>query len=158
VYVRRRALTFEAEALTLDKHKPERRSCCRASTDEVAAIVRWARAHGVPVTARGAGTGLAGGATPEHGGIVLSVNPHGQLLRVDAERMLAWVQPGLVNLALSQRSRDARPLLRARSGVAAGQHGGRQRRDERRRPHCLKYGVTLNTSLGVVACSPTAAS
>src|SRR6185295_19586827 len=73
------------------------------NSDEVAAVVRWARARGLPVTARGAGTGLAGGATPEHGGVVLSVNRMDQVLRVDPERRLAWVQPGLVNLWLSQQ-------------------------------------------------------
>ena len=64
-------------------------------------MVRWAHTHGVPVTPRGAGTGLAGGATPEQGGIVLSLNRMDRVLRVDPERLFAWVEPGLVNLWLS---------------------------------------------------------
>src|SRR5262245_65545713 len=94
--------TYEADALTLERFSPDVIVLPR-TTDEVAAIVRWARTHGLPVTARGAGTGLAGGATPEQGGVVLSVNCMDQILRVDDGRMLAWVQPGLVNLWLSQR-------------------------------------------------------
>src|SRR5213078_3083430 len=85
--------TYEADALVMEKHIPDVVVLPR-STDEVSAVVRWARARSLPVTARGAGTGLAGGATPEHGGIVLSVNRMDGLLALDAERMFAWVQPG----------------------------------------------------------------
>ena len=141
--------TYEADALALEKHMPDVVVLPR-STDEVAAVVRWARAHGLPVTARGAGTGLAGGATPEHGGVVLSVNRMDQLLRVDPERLFAWVQPGLVNLALSQQLTPhglyyapdpASQQVSTLGGNVATNAGG---------PHCLKYGVTLNHVLGMV--------
>jgi len=89
--------TYEADALALEKHLPDAIVLPR-STDEVAAVVRWARARGVPIVPRGAGTGLAGGATAEHGGLVLSVNRMDRILSVDDERMFAWVQPGVVNL------------------------------------------------------------
>ncbi|HYM81877.1 MAG TPA: FAD-linked oxidase C-terminal domain-containing protein [Candidatus Limnocylindria bacterium] len=142
--------TYEADALVLEKFKPDVVVLPR-STDEVAAVVRWARAHGVPVTARGAGTGLAGGATPERGGIVLSVNRMDRILRVDPDRMLAWVEPGLVNLWLSQQLAPhglyyapdpASQQVSTIGGNVATNAGG---------PHCLKYGVTLNHVLGVVA-------
>src|SRR5512144_834880 len=94
--------TYEADAMTLDRALPDVVVLPR-STDEVAALVRWANARGVPVTPRGAGTGLAGGATPERGGVVLSLNRMNRVLSVDADRMFAWVQPGLVNLQLSQQ-------------------------------------------------------
>src|SRR5690242_7602815 len=93
---------YEADALVLEKHPPDAVVLPR-TTDEVCALVRWARERGLPVTARGAGTGLAGGATTEHGGLCLSLNRMDRLLRVDEERLLAWVQPGLVNLWLSQQ-------------------------------------------------------
>jgi glycolate oxidase len=114
-----------------------------------AALVRWARAHEVPVTVRGAGTGLAGGATPAHGGIVLSVNRMDRLLRVDPERMLAWVEPGLVNLSLSQQVAShglyyapdpASQQVSTVGGNVATNAGG---------PHCSKYGVTLNHVLAI---------
>src|SRR5688572_29710728 len=94
--------TYEADALVLEKHLPDAVVLPR-STDEVAAVVRWARAHGVPITARGAGTGLAGGATAERGGLVLSVNRMDRVLEVDAERLFPRVQPGVVNLDLSRQ-------------------------------------------------------
>src|SRR5207253_6232547 len=113
--------------------------------------VRWAHAHEVPVTPRGAGTGLAGGATPERGGIVLSLNRMDRVLHVDPERLLAWVEPGLVNLWLSKQVAShglyyapdpASQQVSTVGGNVATNAGG---------PHCLKYGVTLNHVLGVVA-------
>ncbi len=141
--------TYEADALALEKHRPDVVVMPR-STDEVAAVVRWAASRGVPVTARGAGTGLAGGCTPEHGGIVLSVNRMTRVLRVDAERMFAWVQPGVVNLELSQQLAPlglyyapdpASQQVSTVGGNVATNAGG---------PHCLKYGVTFNHVLGIV--------
>jgi glycolate oxidase len=96
--------TYEADALAIVRHLPDVVVLPR-STDEVAALVRWAHVHELPITPRGAGTGLAGGATPEHGGLVLSVNRMDQVLRVDAERLFAWVQPGVVNLSSRSSSR-----------------------------------------------------
>jgi glycolate oxidase len=142
--------TYEADALVLEKHMPDVVVLPR-STDEVAAVVRWARAHRLPVTARGAGTGLSGGATPERGGVVLSVNRMDQVLRIEADRALAWVQPGLVNLWLSQQLAPlglyyapdpASQQVSTVGGNVATNAGG---------PHCLKYGVTLNHVLGLVA-------
>ncbi|HEY2954836.1 MAG TPA: FAD-linked oxidase C-terminal domain-containing protein [Candidatus Eisenbacteria bacterium] len=142
--------TYEADALALEKRMPEVVVLPR-STDEVAAVVRWAHARGVAVTPRGAGTGLAGGATPERGGIVLSLNCMTAVRSVDPERMLAWVDPGLVNLALSQQLAThglyyapdpASQQVSTLGGNVATNAGG---------PHCLKYGVTFNHVLGVVA-------
>jgi glycolate oxidase len=141
--------TYEADALVLERFPPDVIVLPR-TTDEVSAIVRWARTHGLPVTPRGAGTGLAGGATPEKGGITLSLNRMDRVLRVDPDRMHAWVQPGLVNLHLSQ---EVAPLglyyapdpasqqVSTVGGNVATNAGG---------PHCLKYGVTLNHVLGIV--------
>src|SRR5437867_10895020 len=95
--------TYEADALALEKHLPDVVVLPRSS-DEVAALVRWAHRLGVPVTPRGAGTGLAGGATPERGGLVLSPNRMDRVLRADAERLFAWVEPGLLNLGPSQQA------------------------------------------------------
>jgi glycolate oxidase len=140
--------TYEADALTLERHVPDVVVLPR-TTDEAAAVVRWAHALRIPVTARGAGTGLAGGATPEHGGVVLSVNRMDRVLSVDAERMFAWVQPGVVNLALSQQLAPlglyyapdpASQQVSTIGGNVATNAGG---------PHCLKYGVTLNHVLGI---------
>src|SRR5678815_5611876 len=65
--------TYEADALTIEKAMPDVVVLPR-STEEVAAVVRWANERGVPITPRGAGTGLAGGSTAIRGGLVLSLN------------------------------------------------------------------------------------
>jgi glycolate oxidase len=141
--------TYEADALVLERATPDAIVLPR-TTDEVSAIVRWANAHAVPVTPRGAGTGLAGGATPEKGGVVLSVNRMDRLLRVDAEEMFAWVQPGLVNLELSRLVEPhglyfapdpSSQQVSTLGGNVSANSGG---------PHCLKYGVTFNHVLGAV--------
>src|SRR5882672_3348464 len=141
--------TYEADALALEHHMPDVVALPR-STDQVAALMRWAHARGLAVTPRGAGTGLAGGASPARGGVVLSVNRMDRLVRVDAERMLAWVQPGLVNLWLSQQTAPhglyfapdpASQQVSTLGGNVSTNAGG---------PHCLKYGVTLNHVLGIV--------
>ncbi len=142
--------TYEADALALEKHMPDVVVLPR-STDEVAALMRWARAHRVPVTPRGAGTGLAGGAAPARAGIVMSVNRMDRVLSVDADRLRAWVEPGLVNLSLSQQMAPqglyyapdpASQQVSTIGGNVSTNAGG---------PHCLKYGVTFNHVLGLVA-------
>jgi glycolate oxidase len=142
--------TYEADALAIEKRVPEVVVLPR-STDEVAAVVRWAHGRGVAVTPRGAGTGLAGGATPERGGIVLSLNRMADVRRVDPERMLAWVEPGLVNLSLSQQLArhglyyapdPASQQVSTIGGNVATNAGG---------PHCLKYGVTVQPRAGRVS-------
>lgn len=146
--------TYESDALTLERGTPDVIVLPR-STDEVSALVRWANAHRVPVTPRGAGTGLAGGAIPEHGGLVLSVNRMDRLLRLDPERMFAWVQPGLVNLWLSQQAEPhglyfapdpSSQQVSTLGGNVSANSGG---------PHCLKYGVTFNHVLGAVVVLPS---
>jgi glycolate oxidase len=138
----------EADAMTLERSRPDVVALPR-STDEVSAVVRWARAHDLAVTARGAGTGLAGGCTCEQGGVALSVNRMDGILSVDEERMFAWVQPGYVNLWLSQHLAPsgltfapdpASQQVSTIGGNAATNAGG---------PHCLKYGVTINHILGL---------
>src|SRR5690606_19019859 len=68
-----------------------------ASTAEVRAVVAACAAHGVPVVARGAGTGLSGGANAVAGGVVLSLESMNRIRRIDVTERLAVVEPGVVN-------------------------------------------------------------
>jgi glycolate oxidase subunit GlcD len=140
---------YEADALTLERGLPDVVVLPR-TTDEVAALVRWAHARGVPLTARGAGTGLAGGATAHRGGVLLVTSRMDQVLSLDPDRMFAWVQPGLVNARLSELAAphglhfapdpSSQPVSTIGGNVAANAGG----------PHCLKHGVTANHVLGLV--------
>lgn len=143
-------LAYESDAFTLERGGADAVVLPR-STDEVAALARWAAARGVPLTPRGAGTGLAGGATPRHGGLLLVTSRMDQVLALDPVRRFAWVQPGLVNARLSEVAAphglmfapdpSSQPVSTLGGNVAANAGG----------PHCLKHGVTANHVLGLVA-------
>ena len=122
-----------------------------ASTQEVSEVVRAARQHGQPIVARGAGTGLSGGAIARRGGIVVALTRMTKLLEVDVENRLAVVEPGLINIDISQEvSRyglyfapdPASQKTCTIGGNVAENSGG---------PHCLAYGVMTNHVLGVEA-------
>ena len=120
-----------------------------ASTDEVAAVVVAARRHGLPIVARGAGTGLSGGAIAEQGGILLTLTRMKRILDVDVENRTATVEPGLVNIDLSDAVAPyglyyapdpSSQKVCTIGGNVAENSGG---------PHCLAYGVTTNHVLGM---------
>jgi glycolate oxidase len=69
-----------------------------ATTQQVQAIMRYANMQRIPVTVRGAGTGLCGGSVPVHGGIVLSTARMNRVLEIDRECMTATVEPGVLLL------------------------------------------------------------
>ena len=140
-------LVYESDGLTLFRALADF-VVFPTTADQVSAVVRLANRERLPFVARGAGTGLSGGAAAE-GGMVVSLKRMNRMLGWTTKR-LAWVQPGLVNLDLSRRSRrtgsTTRPTRRQQActigGNVANNSGG---------PHCLKYGVTSNHVLGVEA-------
>lgn len=119
------------------------------STREVAEVVALARRYGVPLVARGAGTGLSGGAIPKRGGIVLTLTRMTRILEVDVENRVAVVEPGVVNLHLSEAV--------AKHGLYYAPDPSSQRTctiggniaENAGGPHCLAYGVTTNHVLGM---------
>src|SRR5438309_1095376 len=70
--------------------------CFPTSTAEVQACVRVALAHGRPFTARGAGTGLAGGAIPIDDPVVVVTTKMNRILSIDPDDRVAWVEPGVI--------------------------------------------------------------
>jgi glycolate oxidase len=120
-----------------------------ATTEDVAAIVKIAAHHNVPVVPRGAGTGLSGGAIPIFGGIVIVFTRMNRILEVDYENLRAVVQPGLVNLHLSNALNpqgfyyvpDPSSQRSCTIGGNVGENAGG--------PHTLLYGVTTNHVLGL---------
>src|SRR5262245_50879408 len=77
--------------------------CLPISAEEVQACVRIAGRHGVPFVPRGSGTGLAGGAVPLDGAVVIATSKMDAVLSVDRVNRQAWVQPGVLNLDLSRQ-------------------------------------------------------
>src|SRR5216683_8218585 len=72
------------------------------STADVQVVIRAAQAAQVPIVARGAGTGISGGAVPNTGGLVLGLSRMNRILEIDADNRCAVVQPGAINLDLSR--------------------------------------------------------
>jgi glycolate oxidase len=116
---------------------------------EVAKVVKCARRLGVSVVARGAGTGISGGAVPVQGGIVVALSRMRSILDVDVDNRLAIVEPGVVNLSISKAAEPfglffapdpSSQKVSTIGGNVANSAGG---------PHCLAYGTTTNHVLGV---------
>ncbi len=112
------------------------------STADVQAAVEVASRFGVPFLARGSGTGLAGGAVPPDGAIVISTSKMNRIISVDAENRQAWVEPGVLNLDLSKQIAHlgvhfapdpSSQQTCSIGGNVANNSGG---------PHCLADGVT----------------
>lgn len=120
-----------------------------ATASEVSAVVKIAREFGEPIVARGAGTGLCGGAVPVEGGIVISFARMNRVLELDVARRRARVQPGLINLDLSKATAshglfyapDPSSQRVSTIGGNIGTNAGG--------PHCLSYGTTVNHVLGL---------
>src|SRR3989475_1899866 len=125
-----------------------------ASTEEVAAIVKIASRHHVPVVPRGAGTGLSGGAVPVYGGIVIVFARMNRILEIDYTNLRAVVQPGLVNLHLSNALNPQGfyyvPDPSSQRSCTIGGNGC----ENAGGPHSLIYGVTTNHVLGIEIVTP----
>lgn len=119
-----------------------------ASTGEVAGVVQACNALGVPVTPRGAGTGLSGGAVPARRGVVVATTRLRRILEIDPVNRLALVEPGLPNIQLSEAA--------AKHGLFYAPDPSSQRActiggnvaENAGGPHCLALGVTTNHVLG----------
>jgi glycolate oxidase len=116
---------------------------------QVRDILRLCHAQGVPVVARGAGTGLSGGALPLNDGVLLSLAKFSRILEIDPLARTARVQPGVRNLAISEAAAvhglyyapdPSSQIVCSIGGNVAENSGG---------VHCLKYGLTVNNILAL---------
>ena len=117
------------------------------TVDQVQAVLRTCHELGVPVVARGAGTGLSGGALPPDNGVLLSLAKFNRILEIDPLARTARVQPGVRNLAISEASAPhglyyapdpSSQIACSIGGNVAENSGG---------VHCLKYGLTVHNIL-----------
>jgi len=116
---------------------------------EVRAVLAICHRHGVPVIARGAGTGLSGGALPRADALVLSLARLNRILRIDPLNRIAVVEPGVRNLAITEAAAahglyyapdPSSQIACSIGGNIAENAGG---------VHCLKYGLTVNNVLAM---------
>ncbi|MEW5701201.1 MAG: FAD-linked oxidase C-terminal domain-containing protein [Candidatus Zixiibacteriota bacterium] len=124
------------------------------TTEQVQAIMRHCSSRRIPVTPRGGGTGLSGGALPVRGGVCLSLDRMNRILEIDTDNLVAVVQPGVITQVL-QEAVEAQGLFYPPDPASRGScllggnlaecAGG---------PRALKYGVTKDYVLGVEAVLP----
>ncbi len=115
--------------------------------EQVQGVLNACRSRGVPVVARGAGTGLSGGALPLADGVLLSLARFNRILSIDARARTARVQPGVRNLAISEAvaphglyyAPDPSSQIACTIGGNVAENSGGV--------HCLKYGLTVHNIL-----------
>ncbi len=139
---------YECDGLTAFRELPLA-VCLPENEGQVIDVLRTCHQLGVPVVARGAGTGLSGGAMPHAQGVVLSLARFNRILQVDRDSRTAIVQPGVRNLAVSEAAAPyglyyapdpSSQIACTLGGNVAENSGG---------VHCLKYGLTVHNVLRI---------
>lgn len=139
---------YECDGLTLYREQPP---LVVLPEDEfqVLEVLRACKAFDIPIVARGAGTGLSGGATPHRDGVLLGLAKLNRILKIDVEAATALVEPGVRNLAISEAAAPhglyyapdpSSQIACSIGGNIAENSGG---------VHCLKYGLTIHNVLKV---------
>jgi glycolate dehydrogenase FAD-linked subunit len=144
---------YECDGLTGQRAVPEL-VVLPESTEEVQTVVRLCQRESVPFVARGAGTGLSGGATPVAGGVVISLARMNRILEIDLESGRVAVEPGVANLEVTRAVADAgffyapdpsSQHVCTIGGNVAENSGG---------AHCLKHGFTVHHVTGLTLVLP----
>src|ERR1700688_2469641 len=145
--------TYECDGLTNFRGLP-RAVLLPNSTEQVQAIVRVCHRERIPFVARGAGTGLSGGALPVKDGVVISLARMNRILEVDLANARVIAEPGVINLDVTGRVQPqgyfyapdpSSQSICSIGGNVAENSGG---------AHCLKYGFTTTHVLGVELVLP----
>ncbi len=143
---------YECDGLSVFRQQPMLVVLPRTE-EELRAVLLVCRRLEVPVVARGAGTGLSGGAMPHASGVVLSLARFDRILEINASARIARVQPGVRNLAVSEAAAayglfyapDPSSQIACTIGGNVAENAGGV--------HCLKYGLTLHNVLGLRGCT-----
>ncbi len=125
-----------------------------ADRAEVIGVITILSHHSIPFVARGAGTGLSGGALADRDSVVIALTRLTRIIRIDPENRTATVEPGVVNARLSQAvaqyglhyAPDPSSQTACTIGGNIAENAGG--------PHCLKYGVTVNHVLELEVVLP----
>ncbi len=141
---------YESDGLTAFRTRPLA-VVIPETSEEVIALVRFCHEERLPFVARGSGTSLSGGSLPVAGGIVIALNRLNRILKLDPVQRLAVVEPGVVNLDVTQAAAahglhyapdpSSQSICTIGGNVAFNSGGA----------HCLKYGMTANHVLGIKA-------
>lgn len=137
---------YECDGLSLYRELPPL-VVLPENESQVIAVLKACRTFGVPIVARGAGTGLSGGATPHRQGLLLGLAKLNRIKSIDIDSATAVVEPGVRNLAISEAAEPyglyyapdpSSQIACSIGGNVAENSGG---------VHCLKYGLTIHNIL-----------
>ena len=140
---------YSHDELSLDQYPPEV-VVLPATSGEVSKVLAFCCERGIPVTPRGAGTGLCGGAVALHGGVVLATTKMNKILEIDEENLMAVVEPGVLLMELQEAvekldlfyAPDPGEKTVTIGGTVSTNAGGMR---------AIKYGVTRDFILGLEA-------
>lgn len=146
-------MVYECDGETLDKARPDL-VVLPGCTNEVQEVIKIAKEFNVFFTPRGAGTGLSGGSTTVKGGICLSLSRMNKVIEIDPENMVATVQVGVTNLAVSNAAGkynlyfapDPSSQFACTIGGNVAENAGGA--------HTLKQGLTVDHVLGLTIVLP----
>src|SRR3954452_21429338 len=146
-------MTYESDGLRNYRRMPML-VVLPTSTEQVQAVMLLCSEQGVPVVPRGSGTGLSGGALPAENSVVVGMSRMREILEIDLENARAVVQPGVINLWVTQKvaphgyyyapDPSSQQVCSIGGNVAENSGGA----------HCLKYGFTVNHVLGMEIVTP----
>ncbi|MFT5211153.1 MAG: glycolate oxidase [Flavobacterium sp.] len=148
-----RMRVYESDGLTAKRMLP-RYVALPETSKQVQAIVSLCYDANIPLVARGAGTGLSGGAMPHKDGVLMSLAKFNRIVDVDRKNLLARVEPGVTNLSISQHVESqglyyapdpSSQIACTIGGNVAENSGG---------VHCLKYGLTVHNVRQLKMISP----
>ena len=139
---------YECDGLTMFKAKPKV-VVLPETRGEVCHVLKTCKSLCIPVVARGAGTGLSGGALPHADGVLLVMSKFSKILEIDEDARIARVEPGVRNLAISEAvshlglyyAPDPSSQIACSIGGNIAENSGGV--------HCLKYGLTVHNVLSV---------
>lgn len=146
-------LVYECDALTTHRALPQAVAIVE-NTQEVSAVVRLLNQYKTSFVARGAGTGLSGGALALEGSVIIEMARLNRILEIDYENRLAKVQTGLININLTRAVEAAHYYYAPDPSSQTACTIGGNIAENAGGPHCLKYGATVNHILGLKVVLP----
>lgn len=147
-------VVYEQDAFLVAQARPDI-VVLPGSTREVSDVVRLAREVGMPIIARGAGTGLNGGSIPVAGGLMLVLTRMNRILAIDPRSRTAVVEPGVVNVDLTAAAAKHGLFYAPDPGSQGVSTIGGNVGNNAGGPHCLAYGVTGNHILELEVVMPS---
>ncbi|AZO93356.1 FAD-linked oxidase C-terminal domain-containing protein [Halocella sp. SP3-1] len=126
-----------------------------SSAEEISTVMKLANLELIPVTPRGAGSGLSGGAIPEYGGIVLSVEKMNQVLEVDYNNLMMTLEPGVVTNSVNEEIKEKGLFFAGYPMSVESCYIGGNIAENAGGGKAVKYGVTGSYIMGLEIVTPT---